>query len=356
MAYFRWLLLPFSIVYGLGIWIRNRCYDWGWFKSTGFKKPVIVVGNLAVGGTGKSPMTEYLVKLLRDTYKVATLSRGYGRKTRGFLTVSMDGTVEDFGDEPLQFKHKFPETTIAVDENRVRGVGRLFESGHEAVILDDAYQHRALKPGIAILLFDYRSLSQPKWLLPAGDYRDSFRERHRADVVIVTKTPFTATETEKRLIHRSLGLDSKIPVLFSSIRYAPWEPLIPNQRPKADLRDKKQTILLVTGIANPTPLYDHLKSHAREIIHLRYPDHYSFTLATLRAITTRFDEIPDPSKVIVTTEKDAQRLLAPTLAESLAGLPIYRVPIQVQFNEYDDGILQQLVLGYCAAASRVDFV
>ncbi|SEL50085.1 tetraacyldisaccharide 4'-kinase [Parapedobacter koreensis] len=351
MAYLRLLLLPFSVLYGLVIWLRNRCYDWGWVKSVGFDKPVIVVGNLAVGGTGKSPMTEYLVRLLSRHYQVAILSRGYGRKTNGFLEVALDGTAEQYGDEPLQFKRKFPHVTVAVDENRVHGARLLFRGSHEAIVLDDAYQHRALRPGFAILLFDYRSMSQSKWLLPVGNYRDSFRERRRADIMVVTKMPSTATEAEKCRIRRSLTTTRQIPVLFSSIGYGPLVPLLPDKHSGEATLSSEHTILLVTGIANPAPLYDYLNAQVRDVVQLRYPDHYPYTLATMQTIMTRFGKIGNPSKLIVTTEKDAQRLLMPTFSTRLADLPIYVVPIHAQFDEPDESILQQLVLRYCANTS-----
>jgi len=356
MAYLRLLLLPFSLLYGLIVWIRNRCYDWGWAKRTAFKKPVIVVGNLAVGGTGKSPMTEYLVKLLNGRHQVATLSRGYGRKTHGFSEVTLSSTAEQCGDEPLQFKRKFPHVTVAVDENRVRGARLLFQSGHHVVILDDAYQHRALQPGFAILLFDYRSMSRPKWLLPAGNYRDSFQERRRADLMIVTKTPPAATEVEKHRIRRSLGTDRQVPVLFSGIRYGTLVPLLPDRYPTEATLSSEHTILLVTGIANPTPLSNYLKGHVREIVQLRYPDHYRYTPATLQTITSRFREISNPSKLVITTEKDAQRLLTPALSASLADMPIYMIPIQAEFSEPDESILQQLILRYCTLTLAADSV
>src|SRR5690606_24292763 len=189
MVYLRALLLPFSLLYGLAIWLRNRLYDWGWLRSVAFDRSVIVVGNLAVGGTGKSPMTEYLVRLLSSRGRLATLSRGYGRETRGFLEVTPNDTARRTGDEPLQFKRKFPEITVAVDEDRVDGVSRLIAGGHDIIVLDDAYQHRALRPGLALLLFGYGAMHQPKWRLPAGDYRDAFSERRRADVMVVTKAP-----------------------------------------------------------------------------------------------------------------------------------------------------------------------
>lgn len=356
MVYIRALLLPFSLLYGLAVWFRNRLYDWGWMKATAFNKPVIVVGNLAVGGTGKSPMTEYLVRLLNGRYRVATLSRGYGRQTRGFLDVHVDSTAEQCGDEPLQFKRKFPHVTVAVDENRVHGVRLLFQSGHEVTILDDAYQHRALRPGFAILLFDYHSVGQPKWVLPAGNYRDSFGERRRADLLVVTKTPPTATEAEKNRIRRSLDTGRQIPVLFSGIHYGPLVPLLPDRHTKETILSGHHTVLLVTGIANPAPLCDYLQNRVQEMIHLRYPDHHPYTPETLQTITSRFHGIGNPSKFIVTTEKDAQRLLTPALATRLADLPIYIIPIQAQFGKPDEQILQRMILHYCAAISGVDSV
>ncbi|MBK1442626.1 tetraacyldisaccharide 4'-kinase [Parapedobacter sp. ISTM3] len=347
MTYLRAFLLPFSVLYGLVIWIRNRCYDWGWIRNTAFDKPVIVVGNLAVGGTGKSPMTEYLVKLLGGRYRVATLSRGYGRQTRGFLEVAGDDTAERCGDEPLQFKRKFPRLTVAVDEDRVHGVRLLLQRGHEVIVLDDAYQHRALRPGFAILLFDYRSMSLPKWLLPAGNYRDDFRERRRADLIVVTKTPPMATEAEKQRIRRSLAAARQVPVLFCGIGYGAPVKLLPDDRADTALLDATCSVLLVTGIANPAPLYDYLRAQAQEVVHLRYPDHYRYTPAAVRRIIRRFRDISNSNKLVVTTEKDAQRLMDPALHSLLTDLPVYVVPIHVKFEERDEDLLQQLLLSYC---------
>ena len=348
MAYLRLFLLPFSLLYGLVIWARNRLYDWGWLRSASFDKAILVVGNLAVGGTGKSPMTEYLVRLLSERYQVATLSRGYGRKTQGFLMVDADATASKCGDEPLQFKHKFPEVTVAVNENRVDGVARLIERGHEVIVLDDAYQHRALCPGFAILLFDYGSMSLPKWLLPAGNYRDSFRERRRADVMVVTKMPQTATEAEKSRIRYTLSTANDIPVLFSVIGYGQLTPVLPDVQVRASGLDGGLSVLLVTGIANPAPLYDYLKSRVKEVVQLRYADHYPYAAADIRKVINRFSELNNPLKLIVTTEKDAQRLRAPELSTLLVGLPLYMVPIHVQFDQKDNDTLRQLVLDYCA--------
>lgn len=353
MTYFRWLLLPFSLLYGLGIWIRNRLYDWNWLRSTSFGKPTIVVGNLAVGGTGKSPMTEYLVGLLSAQYRVATLSRGYGRKTRGFLEVHTRDTADRCGDEPLQIKRKFPHVTVAVDENRVHGVNRLFEVGHEVVVLDDAYQHRALTPGLTVLLFDYSTVCRPKWLLPAGDYRDSFQERRRADIVVVTKTPSSAQGEEKAHIRAVLDTGLGTPVLFSGIEYG--EPVQLKQAigqadpvQGAALQLNGGTVLLLTGIANPDPLIRYLAMNADEVVPVRYPDHHRYTRTDVKNVVARFHAISSMEKWIVTTEKDAQRLLDPKLADLLMGLPVYFIPIRIRFHDREENTFRQRILDYVA--------
>lgn len=352
MAYLRLLLLPFSGFYGLVIWIRNRCYDWGWLKSTSFDHPIIVVGNLAIGGTGKSPMTEYLIRLLSDRYKIATLSRGYGRKTRGFLEVDITDTASRCGDEPLQFKHKFPYITVAVSENRVNGVRRLLQQGCEVVVLDDAYQHRALRPGLTILLFDYRAMAQPKWLLPAGNYRDSFRERRRADLIMVTKTPNEVSARAKERIRSKLETARHIPVLFSGISYGKLTRLQAGGVADVAEFSPDVSVLLVTGIANPEPLYHHLKAQVRELVPIRFPDHHRYTVADMQQIISRFDDISHPSKLIVTTEKDAQRLREPSLLPLLEDLPIYLVPITIRFEDNDEDTIQHMVLNYCRGALK----
>lgn len=345
MVYLRALLLPFSLLYGLAIWLRNRLYDWGWLRSVAFDRKVIVVGNLAVGGTGKSPMTEYLVRLLASHGRVATLSRGYGRKTKGFLEVTPDDTARRSGDEPLQFKRKFPEITVAVDEDRVDGVSRLINSGHDIIVLDDAYQHRALRPGLAILLFDYHSMDKPKWLLPAGNYRDWLRERRRADVMVVTKTPPGVGEIAKDRIRRRLSTPQNTPILFAGIGYGPLVPVQPSEGAERPL-NSDASVLLLTGIANPAPLYEYLAPAVKEVVHLRYGDHYDYTGSDIKKAIQRFSEISNPDKLIVTTEKDAQRLRDPALAALLAGLPLYMVPIHLEFDADENTAFCKLVLAY----------
>lgn len=293
-------------------------------------------------------MTEYLVRLLSSRGRLATLSRGYGRKTRGFLEVMPDDTARRTGDEPLQFKRKFPEITVAVDEDRVEGVSRLIQNGHDIVVLDDAYQHRALRPGLAILLFDYLAMGKPKWLLPAGDYRDCFRERWRADVMVVTKTPSDATEADKSHIRRRLSTRRDIPILFAGIGYGSLIPLLAHESGLVTL-SRDLSVLLLTGIANPKPLYEYLSPHVLEIVHMRYADHHDYSTADIQKVIHRFDEIGNPHKLIVTTEKDAQRLLDPAVKGLLAGLPVCMVPIHLEFGVDDDAAFRELVLAYCTA-------
>ena len=193
------LLFPISLIYWGVVWLRNLAYNAGIFKSEKFHIPVISVGNLAAGGTGKSPMTEYLVRLLKEQYKIATLSRGYGRKTKGFLEVEKNSTSEQTGDEPLQFKTKFPEITVAVCENRAVGIEEL-EAEHDVIVLDDAYQHRAVKPGLSILLFDYREVFKMQFCLPTGNLREPLSGRKRADIIVVTKSPEGLNAQEKKIL------------------------------------------------------------------------------------------------------------------------------------------------------------
>ncbi|MFC3200184.1 tetraacyldisaccharide 4'-kinase [Parapedobacter deserti] len=348
MDYFRLLLLPFSILYGLVTWLRNRCYDWRWIKSTSFDRPTIVVGNLAVGGTGKSPMIEYLIRLLDGQYKLATLSRGYGRRTQGFMEVQVESTAAESGDEPLQFKRKFPHVTVAVGEDRVKGVRQLFETGHDVVLLDDAFQHRALDPGFVILLFEYHAMGRPRLLLPAGNYRDGLWERRRADLLVITKTPDDAAAAEKEQIRRRLSGSENIPVLFTGISYGTLVPVFPTNR-NAALLDASLSILLVTGIANPTPLLRYLSAQVAEVEQLRYPDHHEYTSTDLRRIINRFNGLSNPRKLIVTTEKDTQRFLLPSLRGLLTGLPLYVMPIRVSFDHKEEQTFQQMVLAYCEA-------
>jgi tetraacyldisaccharide 4'-kinase len=328
MKHLRALLLPFSFIYGLVVIIRNFLYDAGLFKSRRFDLPVISVGNLEVGGAGKSPMTEYLVRLLKDQYKLATLSRGYGRQTKGFVVATPTATANQIGDEPAQFQRKFADITVAVCEKRVDGIEQL-QNDHELIILDDAYQHRAVKAGLSILLFDYNSLKNPRWVLPAGNYREPFFGKWRAGIIIVTKCPEDLQQHELEKIVSDIGPQPYQQMFFTSIEYLGLQ----NLEGEADdtIIDTNTAVFLLTGIANPVPLVSHIKKHTSNIIHHNYPDHHRFSLKNISKLADEFEAHPAQKKVIITTEKDAQRLGEQELLPLVKKLPILVLPIGISF-------------------------
>jgi len=341
MKYLRLLLFPFSLVYGLVIIMRNWLYDTGLFESREFDLPVIAVGNLEVGGAGKSPMTEYLIRLLKTERKLATLSRGYGRITEGFLIASDATDATKIGDEPTQFKHKFPEITVAVCEKRLVGIEQL-KGNHDLIILDDAYQHRAVKPGLSILLFDYNSITQSQFLLPAGNLREPFSGRWRADVIVISKCPEGISEATQRKIADKIALLPYQQLYFSTISYLPLENITGTNI--IDPIDVETTVFLLTGIANPAPLVAYLKTQTLNIIHHNYPDHHSFSLKNITKLAEGFNTCKSEKKLIITTEKDAQRLGVHELKEILSGLPVFVQPIGVNFlndkQQFDQTVLK----------------
>ncbi len=339
----RWLLFPFALLYGLVVAIRNWCYDGGILKSRKFKTAVISVGNLDVGGAGKSPMTEYLVRLLKDHHKLATLSRGYGRKTKGFLTVTSDSTAEEVGDEPMQFKHKFPDITVVVCEKRVDAIKELTHR-FNLVIMDDAYQHRAVKPGLSILLFDYSRINEPHLLLPAGNLREPFSGRWRADIVVISKCPEQLGAAEQQAIINNMEPLPYQSLFFTSIVYMPLMDLSGN---KSDIvLDKDTTVFLLTGIANAKPLVQHIKKYTSKLVHHNYPDHHRFSLKNISKLADEFAACNAQKKVIITTEKDAQRLLEHELLPLVQSLPVLVIPIGVQFLNNEAQQFDQLVTHY----------
>lgn len=346
----RYLLLPFSLLYGIAIWVRNKVYDYGWLPSRGFNLPVIVIGNLAVGGAGKSPMTEYLIRLLQNKAKIATLSRGYGRKTTGFLVVNQADDACKVGDEPLQFKQKFPEITVAVCEKRVVGVEKL-QDNHDLIILDDAYQHRALKPGMSILLLEYKSIFKPKFLLPAGDLRDTYDQRNRADIIVVSKSPHDLNEREKKSVLKRVNVSNNKPVLFSYLKYG--QPYSFGEETEGNVMlNVETTVLLVTGIAYPKPLLFYLKTQVKEVVAVNYADHYQFKASDVRKISAKFASIKASNKIIITTEKDAQRFKSAELSELVRRLPIFVLPIETAFNEADDNKLTKNIFNYLSTFEK----
>ena len=325
---FRILLLPFALLYWLGIGIRNWFFDKNIFKSAGFGLPLICVGNLSVGGTGKSPMVEYLVLNLKDKFSVATLSRGYKRKTKGYALANESTTALEIGDEPMQFHLKFPEVPVAVGEERIVAIPQLLHDRPEteAIILDDAFQHRAIKAGLNILLTDYNNLFTRDFYLPTGDLRDLKSSYKRAEIILVTKCKPDLTEAEKQKLIKEIVPLPKQQIFFTAIEYGQMYHISSS---KIFVPDPKTEVLLVTGIANPKPLKRMLEEHSSSYHMLQYPDHHIFTIDDLDEIKQKFKKIDTANKIILTTEKDAVRLVK--FANEIAELPLYVIPIRHQF-------------------------
>lgn len=344
----RLLLLPFSLVYGMVTFIRNKFYDWGLLRSVCFDLPVICVGNLVVGGSGKTPVTEYLVRLLGN-YKIAILSRGYGRSTKGFILADGSATAESIGDEPMQFYRKFPQVTVAVCEDRVKGI-EILKAEHDLIILDDAYQHRRVNAGYHILLFEYQKLLKPQFLLPAGNLRESFSGYLRADAILITKVPGVLSQREKEQV--SKRFESKYKPVFSKIQYGELAPVFPAEGPYVPGLDENTRVFLLTGIANPAPLLSYLSGLELQVEHHEYGDHHRFSLSEIRKLADAFQREKGDKKLIVTTEKDAQRLSDIGIKELLLNLPVFYLPIKISLQEEDKLTFDQNILNYVSSHTR----
>jgi tetraacyldisaccharide 4'-kinase len=344
----RTLLIPFSWLYGLGVFIRNKLYDWGLLASRTSSIPVICVGNLTAGGTGKTPHVEYLVRLLKKKFKVATLSRGYGRLSKGFVLAAPDSPSIDIGDEPRQYRKKFDDITVAVDADRNHGIKKLKETepGLDVILLDDAFQHRSVKPDLSILLTDHGRLYYHDRLLPAGLLREPISGALRADVIIVTKTPDNFTPMEQRIITKEIKPRPHQLVFFSFISYGDpvsyWDPA-ERTAALAELAAENYSVVMLTGIANPLPLKDFLGKQFKEIKEMNFPDHHEYTVVDLERIKAAFHSITNEKKIIITTEKDAMRLDKPGLVEFIKGLPIVYLPIEVRFRDNGEQKFDQCI-------------
>jgi len=336
----RIVLFPLSLLYFIIIWIRNRLYDKGVLHSAVFNLPLICVGNLAVGGTGKSPMVEYLVRLLKNEFRVATLSRGYKRKTKGYALANEYSTALEIGDEPMQFHSKFPYVPVAVGEQRLVAIPQLLHDhpDTQAIILDDAFQHRAIKAGLNILLTDYNNLFTRDWFLPAGDLRDQRNSYQRAQIIVVTKCKPSLTEEERRAIAAEINPLDHQQLFFTTMQYG--DPYHIINKNTFHITDEVE-VLLVTGIANPLPLKKWLHDTAHTYYQLAYNDHHIFTIDDLNDIKKRFTAIQASQKIILTTEKDAVRLVK--FEQELKDLPLYVVPIEPAFLFNDAGRFNNLI-------------
>lgn len=340
----RVLLYPLAFIYGAVVWMRNRLYDSGFYSSIEFSVPVISVGNLSVGGTGKTPHIEYLIRLLQYQFRVATMSRGYKRHTQGFLLADAETNAVKIGDEPMQYHMKFPGLTVSVAEERMTGIPKLLQQrpSVEVVLLDDAFQHRSVKPGVNILITDYAKPFYKDRILPAGTLRENRQAYKRADIIIVSKCPANMKEQEaKDMVQQIQPLDNQ-QVFFTRIFYETPYSLFTGE--KISLAGKN--VLLVCGIAKPAPLISYLEQDAAVVHPLTYADHHYFLKKDLEEIKETFDNWNQPDKIIVTTEKDAARLHLHAEKLALWGITIAVVPIQVSFLFNAGTAFDSLILGY----------
>lgn len=330
---------------------RNKLYDIGFFTSASFTIPIISVGNLSMGGTGKTPHIEYLIRLLKPEFYIATLSRGYGRKTKDFLLADTQSTANDIGDEPLQFKKKFPKMPVVVDEKRVRGVKKILElfPSIQGVLLDDAFQHRSIKPGLSIVLTDFNKLYIDDHVVPSGTLREFPSGIKRADIIIVSKCPHIPLLIERKGIVDKLNLLPHQKIYFTTISYGELVPLNNKDATlfsKSYYFEKNYSILLVTGIADVKPLEYYLKEQTKTIETINFSDHHQFTQNDLKAIETKFNGLSAINKIIITTEKDAMRLRDKNLLSTLINIPIFYIPIEIKFCDEGEKDFNNYILQY----------
>ncbi len=348
-------LLPLSWLYGLGVRLRNELFEMGILKSRSYDIPVISVGNITVGGTGKTPHTEYLIRLLRPQYKVAVLSRGYKRKSKGFILADSQTPMSLIGDEPYQMKQKFPDIHVAVDKDRRHGIERLCDEqvapGTDVILLDDAYQHRYVKPGINILLVDYHRMICDDRLLPAGRLREPKEGKRRANIVIVTKCPPDINPMGYRIIRKALRLYPYQKLFFSTLKYGNLKAVFHDEERPLDQLRHKENILLLTGIASPEQMRMDLERRGMNVIPLPFGDHHYFSEKDAARINDTYAQM-EPPKLIVTTEKDVTRL------KDLQGLgeevkkALYALPVEIEILQNRQQSFNENIISYVSNHSR----
>lgn len=334
-----WLVLfPISWIYTLAIFIRNKLFDFKIFISHEFEIPIVSVGNINVGGTGKTPHVEYLISILANEFSIATLSRGYKRKTKGFKLANDNSTASEIGDEAKQIKLKFPNIEVAVDEKRARGIKKLLKSkkDYNAILLDDAYQHRQVTPGISILLVNYHKQWINDYMLPMGTLREKPHEMQRANIIIMTKCPENMQPIERRIIYKEINPYPYQNLYFTTVKYGKLKAIYDNL--EIPNLTKDYTILLVTGIANKKEIIQYLKQKTDNLIHIEYRDHYSYEKKDLMQIQYKFTAIKSEKKIIITTEKDFVKFVEFDKVNEILQKNMFYLPIEIEFlnNDTDD--------------------
>ena len=350
----RWLR-PLSSLYGLGVELRNQLFELNILKSRSFTTPVISVGNITVGGTGKTPHVEYLVRLLSKEAKVAVLSRGYKRKTHGYQLADKDSTMRDIGDEPYQMKLKFPNIEVAVDANRCEGIDHLINDEQtkdtDVIILDDAYQHRYVKPGINILLVDYHRLIIYDELLPSGRLREPIESKKRADIVIITKCPDSLNPIDYRVLTKAMKLYAYQSLFFTSLHYGAPYLLFGGDETRVP-KKQNSDVLLLTGIASPEQMIDDVQPNVKSLKPLTFPDHHAFSPRDIEKINNAFAAMPQESRVILTTEKDAARLRNVSGLSEEVKQRLLVLPVEVKFMLDGEKIFNDKIISYVRKNSR----
>ncbi len=339
-------LYPISLLYGVITGVRNFLFNKKMLRSVGFETPVISVGNLAVGGTGKTPHTEFILRNLGKKYKLAVVSRGYKRATKGFILADKESSAVKIGDEPYQIYSKFPDVKVAVDEKRVHGIRQLLKlfPDTEAIILDDAFQHRYVKPGLSILLTDFSNLYSDDVMLPYGTLREWKHNSKRADIILVTKCPAGVQKTDFNLISDKLGIKPHQELFFSSFEYRKIYPVFPGFA-HAKLIDTETSVLLITGIVKPEPIVGHLQNFTKNIQPYFFPDHHEFTKNELEKIEKEFECLIG-NKIIITTEKDAARFKSNAYLSNLLMQNLYALPLEVKILNNEQDIFIQKIENY----------
>jgi tetraacyldisaccharide 4'-kinase len=351
----RLLLYPFALLYGAIVWLRNRMYDSGFFTSIGFSLPVITIGNLSTGGTGKTPHVEYMIRLLQYRYQVATMSRGYKRRTQGFILAGEGTNALRIGDEPMQYHLKFPELAVSVAEERMTGIPALLQRRPDVdvILLDDAYQHRSVKAGLNILITDYSRPFYDDHVLPFGSLRESRSASKRADVIIVSKCPDDLSIEQAAEIRTKIKPNVGQQVFFTGLQYkAPYD-FVTNEVVLLDASN----ILLICGIARPEPLESFLKANAADVHTLSFADHHYFVSSDLEEIKSTYDKWEVPNKIIVTTEKDTARLRLHDAKLAEWGISIAVLPVEVVVMFGQGHVLDEIILNYVEKdiAANTDF-
>ena len=349
--------MPFSWLYGLGVGVRNYLFDAEILKSKSYSIPVISVGNITVGGAGKTPHVEYLIDLLRDEMQVAVLSRGYKRKSRGYVVADENTTMRDIGDEPFQIKQKFEGVYVAVDKDRCHGIDHLIldedTKDVEVILLDDAFQHRYVKPGVNILLVDYHKFINYDKLLPAGRLREPQSAKVRADIVIVTKCPKNLNPIDYRVLSKAMDLKAFQQLYFTTLSYCDLKPIF-NGGDTVPLNEiMGENILLLTGIASPEHLQVDIMEYTRgvKLETMVFSDHHNFTERDVERINERFAAMPSPKRII-TTEKDQVRLFYLEGLSEEVKQNIYALPIKVEFMLEGGKIFNEKIESYVRKNSR----